>query len=466
MVFNKKQLQCFSLIICAVLFSIFFINIYNPRAYAEEVFSDVFQENYFYDSVTEMKKLGVVEGYPGGEFKPYNNITVAEVLSVIFRNANINYTDDTNVDSHWYTDVMDRAISLGIVSTSTNPNEYVNRLDVGRYIVRAYNLDTSKTVARKVFVDTNSIIANTMFEYGIFVGAPSDEGAIYMPKNNITRADICMVLYRLREKLSTPLSGTFEINGVIVNSNPTNFSDFKGIISSLDINNKYTVTIPYSIDLTDNTIYTYLRESCIKAFEYNFSVYPEKYSFTPKINLKRQIVSNDKCTLKITLGNEYFSDTELYELVSSFNTETNDVISELTLVGKLNENQNILEKVKVLFEYVVLNTKYDVNEIPSAYSYIGYGASNTKLAVCQGYVAFFNNLCKNIGVECEGVTGVIKRTGVEHMWSKLYIDGAWHYFDVTYADPIPDVEGYCDFTYFNMSYDLIMADRNLSEIHK
>lgn len=465
MFFTKKQIRIISFIITILILFILFINIYNPSAYASESFIDIEQEKYYYESVTEMKKLGILYGYPDGTFRPQNNVTVAEALTIIFRNANIKFENNQNEDKYWYSDVIDRAVSLGIVSSSVNPDSYASRINIGRYIIGAYNLDTSKTTVKNVFVDTNSAVANTMYEYGIFVGAPSSDGAVYMPYEDITRADICMVLHRLHNNLKSPLAGTFEINGVRVCSNPTTFEDFNSIIKSLSVDNNYSITIPYSVDLTSNTVYNSIKEDCIYAFEYNFSVSPEKYSFTPKINLKRQIISNNNYSLKITLCNDFFNSSDLHNYVSSFNTTSNDIILNLTLQGKLNDNMTTIEKVKVLFEYVVLNTEYDVNTIPDALSYTGYGASNNNIAVCQGYTALFNNLCKNIGVTAEGVTGFIKRTGVEHMWSKLYIDGSWHYFDVTYADPIPDVDGFCDFTYFDMPFDKIMVDRTLGEIH-
>ena len=272
MFFSKKQIKIISFATSFVVLVVLFMNGYNPSAYASESFIDVERDTYYFESVNNMKKYGVVNGYPDGTFKPLNNITVAEALSIIFRNANIKYDNPNNVDEYWYSDVLDRAISLGIVSSSVNPNSYVSRLNIGRYIIGAYNLDTSKTTVKNVFVDTNSIVANTMYEYGIFLGAPSSEGAVYMPYEKITRADICMVLYRLRENLKSPLAGTLDINGVKVSSNPTSISDFNSIIKSLSVDKNYSITIPYNVDLTESTIYNSIKESCIYAFEYNFSV--------------------------------------------------------------------------------------------------------------------------------------------------------------------------------------------------
>ena len=212
--------------------------------FANESFSDIKKDDYYYASIVEMSKKGIINGYPDGTFRPNSNITVAEALTIIFRNAKIDFEDKHNNDDYWYSDVMLRAISLGIVDENTNPNSYANRLDIGKFIIGAYCLDTTKTKVTNVFTDTNSIIANTMYENNIFVGIPSEKGVSYLPYNEIKRADICLVLYRLYNTLNTPLAGIYVQNGVIVNSNPTSFDDFDKLIKTLN-----SITSPSLISL-------------------------------------------------------------------------------------------------------------------------------------------------------------------------------------------------------------------------
>ena len=137
MVFNKKQIKITSFITIFVLLVVLFMNSYNPSAFASESFIDVEKDSYYFESVSNMKNFGIVHGYPDGTFKPLNNITVAEALTIIFRNANIKFDNPNNEDKYWYSDVLDRAISLGIVSSSVNPDSYVSRLNIGRYIIGA-----------------------------------------------------------------------------------------------------------------------------------------------------------------------------------------------------------------------------------------------------------------------------------------------------------------------------------------
>lgn len=464
MFLNRKRVKYLSFFTSSMIIFCIILSIVIPNAYGFETFTDISENDYYYDAIVNMQQKGFAKGYPDSTFRPVQNVTIAEALSLIFRVAGVPYSDTVETEL-WYSDIMDRALSLGIVDSNNNPNNFATRIEIGEFIAKVYDLDIAKTTVSNVFVDTNTKLANTMYIYGIFQGSPVENGYAYMPNENITRADFCIVLDRLYGTLQTPFSGTFEAYGVTVNTNPTSYSDFLAIIKTLGIENNYTITIPYNIDLSNSYIYKKLKANCITAFEYCFSTYPEKYSFTPKISIKRNLTSNRKGNLIIILSNDFYSNEELYRCVSEFNKKTNDVISELTLSGKLVEGQTKLEKVKVLFEYIVVNTKYDNSEVISPDSFTGFGAAINKVAVCQGYSAFFNSLCKHIGVESEGVTGVILKNNVEHMWSRFKIDDIWYYCDVTYADPSPDIENYCDFTYFNVPYEVLMSDRVLDEIH-
>lgn len=455
---SKKNLKIFAFFNIIITFIFVFIS-YSFNVLAQDTFSDIEKGTYYYDSIIEMNKKGLISGYPDATFRPENSVTVAEALTIIFRNAKIDFEDKYNKDEYWYSDVMARAISLGIVDENTNPNSYASRLDIGKFIIGAYCLNTSKTSVQNVFVDTNSIIANTMYENKIFNGVPVANGVAYLPYEEIKRADICLVLYRLYNTLNTPLAGIYVQNGVIVNSNPTTFEDFNKLIKTLDIDNNFTITIPYNIDLSDSTIYLSIRKACIDAYEYNFAIAPEHFSFVPNILVKGDIITKNRSTFTVTLYNNYIETSELKKYISSFDKTTDDVIRALKSIGKLSDSMSDLEKARVIFEYVVNNVKYDTNREPDVLSYTGYGASDLGIAVCQGYTAFFNKLCENVGIISESETGKIKYTNEVHTWSKLYIDNEWHYYDTTYGDGV-----FVDFTYCDIPKDILMIDRVVDDM--
>ena len=102
------------------------------------------------------------------------------------------------------------AINLNIVPEDVNPNDLATRLNISKYIVNLYKLDVSNTTVKNVFADCNLLIANTMYQYGIFIGAPyisadGKEVRLFLPNDNITRGDLCQVLYRfLSEFINCP----------------------------------------------------------------------------------------------------------------------------------------------------------------------------------------------------------------------------------------------------------------------
>ena len=87
----------------------------------ENIFSDVHEDEWFYDIVVGSIQYGWICGYPDGTFRPYNTITRAEVITIVNRmlgrSADMEYVD-SHVDSvrqfsdlkrvHWaYYDIVE-----------------------------------------------------------------------------------------------------------------------------------------------------------------------------------------------------------------------------------------------------------------------------------------------------------------------------------------------------------------------
>ena len=52
-----------------------------PMALAGGTFTDVQASDWFYDDVETIYASGITKGYPDGSFKPYNNVTRAEMAT-------------------------------------------------------------------------------------------------------------------------------------------------------------------------------------------------------------------------------------------------------------------------------------------------------------------------------------------------------------------------------------------------
>lgn len=457
MTVNKKRNRVVSLFISTVLIVLMIFSVFSSNAYGLWLLTDVPENAYYYDSVYNMYQKGIVKGYPNAEFKPKNNVTVAEAVSLVFRVAGVTYTESKQ-SSLWYYDVIEKAKELRIVPQDVDPTVEATRLDIGKYIIGVYGIDVSNTKAKNVFADTNLLVANTMYEYGVFQGVPTEKGNAYLPNESIIRADLCIVLSRLEYLIHSPYTELLQVGNYTVSANPTSYNDVFLVVKALGESEGLEITIPYKAGLSNTAYFEELKNNYTTAFRECFERYPEYFSFYSRFAFKRQIFSNGEGELTLVLSNTYNIDTDtIIKMRSEFETKTQNVIKELKETGKLTDSMYSLDKIRILFEYVAVNTEYDTSFTPAGYT--GYGAAINKKAVCQGYTAYFNNLCKQLGFEAEGVSGTVKKSGELHMWSKIKVNNEWRYFDVTFSDPIPNKSGYCNFEWFNLTYDDIMKDR-------
>lgn len=436
--------------------------VFSIPAYGASAFVDVSEQDYYYSAIQEMYDKGYVKGYGDGNFKPKNNITIAESLTILFRLSGIE-VDKIENPEYWYSEIILTAKRMGIIGDSTNPNALATRLDIAKYIVKLYQIDMAETYVQNVFLDTNLLVANTMYQYGIFIGSPANgiEGVNFNPTENITRGDLSLVLYRLNDKVKSPYLGTIKVGAYEVRVNPESESDYMIIMKALAESGELSIVIPYSKDLSNLSYYLKIRESAITAFEKTFSMYPEYLSFTPTLNLKREINYYNSGCIIFTLSNQDIPSDEVLKMRSEFNATCLDIVQQLYAYDVINENTSDINKAKIFYEYVILHCKYDLNY--GVNSYTGYGAAVEGLAVCQGYTAMLNNLCRIEGIDVKAVSGVITETGELHMWSSINIPetNTVVYCDVTFGDPIlgEGFEDNIDMKYFNISYEELMKDR-------
>lgn len=456
-----KQQKSVIRVTALILISITIINFFNISVYGADTFSDVKPSDYYYEAVQEMADNKYVFGYGDSTFRPKNNITMAESLTVLFRIAGYE-VPTMEFPEYWYSSVWNEGKRLGLVYETDNPNDYATRLDIAKFIVRLYNIDISLTNVQNVFKDTNLLVANTMYQHGIFVGSPVDDGVVFLPDSPITRGDLSLVIYRLNDKISSPYIGTITFGQYEVNVNPDTLEDYMLILRALGECGELSISVPYTKDLSNISYYLKVRESAVEAFERCFSLYPEYFSFTPTLTLKREIHSYNSGFIVLTLSNESISNEEIERMRDEFDLTCETIIAELYAYGVIDSTTPTIDKVRLLYEYVALHCEYDTSY--GVNSFTGYGAAVEGKAVCQGYTAMLNKLCQIVGLTTKGISGVIVDTSEPHMWSAIYNTETteWIYCDVTFGDPIlggSENKDYFDLAYFDIAEEELMVGR-------
>ena len=104
-------------------------------------FSDV-GGGWFARYVCAAKSLGIIGGYPDGEFKPANNINLAESFKIIMEiSASLNDEIITPVEGEWYQVYFDLANMKNLLSTINNePGHFLTRGEMAELMYKIGSL--------------------------------------------------------------------------------------------------------------------------------------------------------------------------------------------------------------------------------------------------------------------------------------------------------------------------------------
>ncbi len=223
--------------------------------------------------------------------------------------------------------------------------------------------------------------------------------------------------------------------------------------------------IPYSYQDLLNIIYTIINNGWD-----NFSFYcPYEYtncvldaieisksstSLTHINNFVHPFNSFNSIKLTVSKSGEINIETSyLYnkKQIEEINLKVDELIESL-----IKDDMNNFQKTKVIHDYIINNTKYDVvrnDKGESNYlSYIAYGPLFEGYAVCSGYTDLMAVFLHKLGIPNFKVSTSPEelpnlKTG--HVWNVVMPDQKWLHLDLTWDDPVSsDGEDYLYHTYF------------------
>lgn len=181
-------------------------------------FSDT-PRDWSYASIQTLWLDGIVNGYEDNTFRPNNNITRAEfvtLLAGIARNCGVEVSDSKTasgkfsdvVSGQWYVPAVEWAARSGIVAGHTDgtfqPNTNIKREEMAAIIARfadTYNVPLDAIKEAVAFTDAGSISSYAqdavaaMQVAGIISGYPEKDGSYtFRPLNFATRAEASVML--------------------------------------------------------------------------------------------------------------------------------------------------------------------------------------------------------------------------------------------------------------------------------
>ncbi len=120
-----------------------------------------------------------------------------------------------------------------------------------------------------------------------------------------------------------------------------------------------------------------------------------------------------------------FSYSETKKQTDKVNQEVKKVLKELDI-----SSQSTYNKVKMIHDYIVNNTVYDIKGTQNT----AYSALFNKKSQCQGYALLTYKMLMEAGVPTKIITG--SGGGEPHAWNIVKLGKVWYNLDCTWDDPV------------------------------
>ncbi len=187
-------------------------------------FSDIDTDSETGRAILDFAEKGVISGFEGGEFRPNQGITRAELAKVVVLAAGFTtrpqnprvfcdiYRDD------WFFPYVDALVSRGHVNgfpggdcsfdRKFRPHNQVLRSEAAKIMLEAFGLQSNNITATAGFSDLPADhwfipYANTLIERGIYT---PDEERDFRPNAPATRGEVMLLLNRISERSTRPVS--------------------------------------------------------------------------------------------------------------------------------------------------------------------------------------------------------------------------------------------------------------------
>lgn len=262
-----------------------------------------------------------------------------------------------------------------------------------------------------------------------------------------------------------PFPTTFTLTeGVSLPTSPNTYQEILAMMTAMVEHGVMEMRVPYQHNLLDLDIYTSYEYAYSRAYQNVNATHIEYTSNTSSYHIGYSILADGSFFMTFSRTDKAFTLDEILHQNQVFEEEVDIAFQMLCDSGLYSDEMSEIDRVRVIFDYVLSELSYDFTFQPI--SFTAYGTVTSKKVVCQGYVALFNALLKVAGFQAEGIVGSSLEDGEGHIWSRVLVDGEWLVFDPTYADRptwTPE-EGDLpyNYTYFNLTPETILYDRTVT----
>ncbi len=195
----------------------FLKGISEPLIFGGPLFTDLVPSHANFTAISELKKSGVIAGYPDGSFKPDKGVSRVEALKLIFAGMKAEVPssgsfelrfEDTSV-GEWYAPYLVYALGVNVVSGypdgTFKPENTVNKAEFAKMLVLALRagetaLPEDGDAASPRFAVANDVTAEDWF--AVYVAYLLDKGYIdlidgkFFPAEPMDRARVAEAIYR------------------------------------------------------------------------------------------------------------------------------------------------------------------------------------------------------------------------------------------------------------------------------
>ena len=169
-----------------------------PAEPAAVTFSDVAENNWFYEFVMKMAAAEVVNGYTDGTFRPQGAVTWGQALKMALLTAK--YEDAKPVEGgSWASGYIALAKAEGIIAEDAeiDHNKNITRVEMCELLAKALKVAASEK--ESTFSDTDNGYVMALVDLEVISVAET-----FNPDGELTRAELCKILASVPEKSAEP----------------------------------------------------------------------------------------------------------------------------------------------------------------------------------------------------------------------------------------------------------------------